>query len=67
MADRCRILKFGGELIYEGYTTEPPYRFTAANAACILVLRVILWALSGILDVSEFGEPVSGSELQHSG
>ncbi|MBR4887802.1 MAG: hypothetical protein IKU17_01520 [Clostridia bacterium] len=58
MADRCRILQFGGELIsYEGYTTEWPYSFTGcvrgyndtyatAHAAGLT---------GGVLDISEFG------------
>ncbi len=58
MHEKCRILCFDGEAIYyEGYTTEPPYRFygckrghykteiTAHKAGCV----------GGILDVSEFG------------
>lgn len=58
MADGCRILKVGTELIsYEGYTTEPPYAFTGCVRA---VDKTTLNSLPkgspiGILDVSEFG------------
>ncbi|NLM78555.1 MAG: hypothetical protein GX173_10790 [Ruminococcaceae bacterium] len=58
MADRCRILKFGGELIsYEGYTTEPPYHFTGCKrgAHVTTVTNHPLGLVGGILDVSEFG------------
>jgi hypothetical protein len=58
MADRCRILKFGGELIsYEGYTTEPPYRFTVCKRGVhsTIVESHPMGLVGGILDVSEFG------------
>jgi hypothetical protein len=58
MADRCRILKFGGELIaYEGYATEPPYRFTGCErgACATKVTSHPAGLVGGILDVSEFG------------
>ena len=57
-ADGCRILSFGGELIsYEGYETQPPYRFTG----CVRGHRGTRVKVhprgerGGILDVSEFG------------
>ena len=57
MSEKCRILKFGGELFrYESYTTERPYRFTGCRRGA--------WEtapeehpqgqIGGILDVSEF-------------
>ncbi|MHB1295263.1 MAG: hypothetical protein ACYC4R_09750 [Anaerolineae bacterium] len=58
MADRCRVLKFGGELIaYEGYTTEPPYRFMGCRRGeCATTVEDHpLGLVGGILDVSEFG------------
>lgn len=58
MADGCRVLKFGGELIaYEGYTTEPPYRFTDCKRGeySTIVQSHSLGLGGGILDVSEFG------------
>ncbi|MBE6884210.1 MAG: hypothetical protein E7487_06360 [Ruminococcaceae bacterium] len=55
---RCRILKFGGELIgYESYTTEWPYCFTG----CVRgfkntnIVPHEIDTIGGILDVSEFG------------
>lgn len=58
MADSCRVLMFGGELIsYEGYTTESPYRFTgcARGACATTVTSHPAGQVGGILDVSEFG------------
>jgi hypothetical protein len=58
MADDCRVLKFGGELItYEGYTTEPPYCFTGCKrgAYSTIIENHPLGLVGGILDVSEFG------------
>ncbi|NLO35870.1 MAG: hypothetical protein GX112_05890 [Clostridiaceae bacterium] len=58
MADRCRVIKFGGELItYEAYTTEPPYCFTgcARGAYATTVVSHPLGLVGGILDVSEYG------------
>ncbi len=58
LAEGCRILSFGGELItYEGYTTEPPYRFTG----CVRGHRNTTVRFhprgerGGVLDVSEYG------------
>ena len=54
----ARVLKFGGELFsYEGYTTEPPYRFTGVrrghwNTAPAAHPR---GEIGGVLDVSEYG------------
>lgn len=58
MADRCRVLMFGGELIaYEAYTTEPPYSFTGCKRGedATIVESHPLGLVGGILDVSEFG------------
>ncbi len=58
MADKCRILMFGGELIsYESYTTEPPYRFTgcARGAWETVVKEHPVGEIGGVLDISEFG------------
>ncbi|MEA4889418.1 MAG: hypothetical protein VB070_08135 [Clostridiaceae bacterium] len=58
MADRCRVLMFGGELItYENYTTEPPYRFTGCKRGehATIAGSHPLGLVGGILDVSEFG------------
>ncbi len=58
LADRCRILKFAGELIaYSGFTKEPPYTFTGLTRAEYGTgqLDHALGLIGGILDVSEFG------------
>ena len=58
MADRCRVLKFGSELItYAAYTTEPPYCFTGCErgAYATTIESHPLGLAGGILDVSEFG------------
>lgn len=58
MADGCRVLKAGTELIsYEAFTTEPPYKFTGCRRG---IDNTTVNSLSrghsiGILDVSEFG------------
>ena len=57
MYDRCRNLKFGGELIsYEAYTTEPPYCFTGCQRGYYEtnVIDHELGQIGGILDVCEF-------------
>ena len=58
MADGTRILRFGTELIsYEGFSTEPPYRYTG----CVRgdhgtdVVSHPAGEIGGILDVSEYG------------
>ena len=58
MADKCRILQFGGELIsFEGYTTERPYCFTGCSRGHLgtHVTEHPKGQIGGILDVSEFG------------
>ena len=58
MADGCRILSFGGELIsYAGYTTEPPYRFTGCERGHrnTRIKAHPRGERGGILDVSEYG------------
>lgn len=58
MAEGCRVLQFGGELIaYEGFTTERPYRFTGCTRGHLgtYVTEHPAGQLGGILDVSEFG------------
>ncbi len=58
LADRCRILQFGGELIsYQSYETEPPYRFTGCTRGLYdtIVQNHPLGLTGGIVDVSEFG------------
>lgn len=58
MADGCRVLQFGGELItYEGYTTEYPFCFTGCvrGAYGTHVQEHALGQIGGILDVSEYG------------
>lgn len=56
--EKCRILQFGGELIYyTGYSTEVPYCFTGCRRGhqntCIT--EHPLGQIGGVLDVSEFG------------
>lgn len=57
MAEGCRILKVGTELIsYEQYSTVPPYKFTGCKRA---VHNTTLYSAdkgtpAGILDVSEY-------------
>lgn len=58
MHPKCRILKFGGELIsYENYTTEYPYCFTGCKRGTYNtnIVPHELGTIGGILDVSEFG------------
>lgn len=58
MADACRVLRFGGELIsYEGYTTERPYRFTGCKRGYnnTRIVDHPLGEIGGVLDISEFG------------
>jgi hypothetical protein len=58
MDERCRVLKFGGELIaYESYTTEPPYRFNGCRRGehSTVIENHPTGLVGGILDVSEFG------------
>ena len=58
----CRVLQFGGELMsYESYTTEPPYRFLGVKrgAWATRVVEHSRGEVGGVLDVSEFGAPMS--------
>lgn len=58
LCDRTRILMFGGELLsYEGYTTEPPYRFTGVRRGHFGTTPVPhpRGEIGGVLDVCEFG------------
>ena len=58
MDERCRVLKFGGELIsYEDYTTEPPFCFTGCKRGAheTNIVDHPAGLIGGILDVSEFG------------
>ncbi len=57
MYEKCRVLKFGGELIsYESYTTERPYCFKG----CVRghyntnIIPHELGQIGGLLDISEF-------------
>lgn len=57
MHEKCRILKFRGELIrYEGYSTEYPYCFTGCERGHkdTIATSHELGTIGGILDVSEF-------------
>jgi len=58
----CRVLQFGGELVsYESYTREPPYRFLGVRRG-VWNTRVTAHErgeIGGILDISEFGRPMS--------
>ena len=54
----ARVLKFGGELFsYEGYTTEPPYRFTGVRRGYWDTAPAAhpRGEIGGVLDVSEYG------------
>lgn len=58
MDERCRILFFGGELIYyEGYTTQRPFAFTGCRRGHreTNIVEHPLGQIGGILDVSEYG------------
>lgn len=58
MADKCRVLQFGGELIsYEGFSEEQPYCFTGCKRGYndTYITEHPLGQIGGILDVSEFG------------
>lgn len=57
MYEKCRVLRFGGELIrYEGYVTEYPYRFTGCvrGAYDTNIVPHEMGTIGGILDMSEF-------------
>ena len=56
--DRVRVIAFGGEgFEYEGYTTEPPYKFTGVRRGAYGTAAVShrKGEIGGILDISEFG------------
>ena len=58
MAEGCRVLKVGTELIsYENYTTVRPYKFTGCERGVnnTTINSLSRGATIGILDVSEFG------------
>ena len=58
MADGCRVLKVGTELIsYKKFTTVPPYQFTGCVRGIdhTTVNGLAKGNIIGILDVSEFG------------
>ena len=58
LCDKTRILKFGGELLsYEGFTTEPPYRFTGVRRGHFGTNLVAhpYGEIGGVLDVCEYG------------
>jgi len=58
IADGCRVLKIGTELIsYEGYTTSPPYKFTGCVRGIdeTTINSQPRGYIFGLLDVSEFG------------
>lgn len=58
LAEGCRILQFGGELIaYESYTTQVPYRFLNCSRGHhgTNILSHPIGQIGGILDVSEYG------------
>lgn len=54
----CRHLQFGGEIIsYEGYTTEPPYKFTGCKRGAFdtNIVPHEKGQIGGVLDMGEFG------------
>ncbi|MBR4653644.1 MAG: hypothetical protein IKO72_09805 [Kiritimatiellae bacterium] len=62
MFPACRILQFGGELVsYESYTTEQPYRFLGIRRGAhdTRITAHPKGEIGGILDVSEYGTPLS--------
>jgi len=62
MYEACRILQFGGELLsYERYSAEPPYRFFGVKRGAHSTRPTShpRGEIGGILDVSEFGRPMS--------
>ena len=57
MADKRRVLQFGGELItYEGCSEEPPYCFTGCTRGAFdtTATEHPLGQIGGVLDVSEY-------------
>lgn len=60
--DHTRVIAFGGEgFEYEGYTTEPPYKFTGVRRRAFDTDAVAhrKGEIGGILDLSEFGRGTS--------
>lgn len=58
MSEKCRVLRFGGELIYyNGYTTEPPYCFTDCVRGHFNtnIVPHDEGTIGGIHDVTEYG------------
>ena len=58
MHEKCRVLKFDGELIqYESYSTERPYCFKGCRRGAYdtTISKHHLGCIGGILDISEFG------------
>ena len=56
------MLQFGGELMsYESYTSEPPYRFLGVRRGAWNTTPTAhpRGEIGGILDISEFGKPMS--------
>ncbi len=57
--DYTRVLTFGGEgFAYEGYTTEPPYKFTGVSRRAFDTYAVShrKGEIGGVLDLSEYGK-----------
>ena len=55
--DKCRVLKFDGELIeYEGFSTEYPYCFTGCKRGHYEtnVIPHSIGVIGGVLDISEY-------------
>ncbi|HNX04750.1 MAG TPA: hypothetical protein PKI32_04575, partial [Opitutales bacterium] len=66
----CRILQFGGELVsYESYTAAPPYKFLGVKRGAhkTRVAAHPHGEVGGILDISEFGAPMSCYADQNTG
>ncbi len=58
MHPKCRVLQFGGELIYfEEYSTEPPYCFKGCKRGHFdtNITEHSYGTIGGIVDISEFG------------
>jgi len=58
MAEKRRVLRFGGELIeYDGYSTEYPFCFTGCKRGAFNtnIVEHPLGQIGGVLDVSEYG------------
>ena len=60
--DHTRVIAFGGEgFEYEGFTTEPPYKFTGVKRGAFSTAATNhnKGEIGGILDISEFGRGTS--------